>query len=306
MRATELAKRVFDGPYLNLKRFNQAVRDTAANCGLEVYSYPLIYGSETAELLGVVSNYQTGGRVFIQTSGFHGNETAPFLSTVVNLPALARCARGLGVGIKVYPLVNPLGAAAATRYSPQDNKMGVPNGDFMRYYMADGRVLDDLGEEESFIRWAWADEVEGYLPPETRQLSSLLRAEVKKSRIVGLMDNHAVLIAGDLATDLDCPAMYAYVFRPPQRYFGLMNRAQRTSGVPPWQEKPVSTEIPSGLKTDNRGIILDRHDASFIDLAHQLGIEAITIEVSGDTPLDQAAQVYRIWSLGFLGLVARG
>lgn len=303
MRAEELALRVCQGRGVDIEKYNQIVLETAEQCGLRVNTRSLSYKSGEAKLLEVTSDLEKCDRVFIQTNGFHGNETPAFLSAVVNLPGLAQAAKDVGVGIKVYPLVNPLGAALGIRYNPDDDAAVIPNGDFVRYHLTDGQVVDDLEERTEFDHWTWSIDQPGYLPPETRLLGELLRAE--KRRIVGVMDNHADLKIGDPATDLDCPAMYAYVFRNPRRYFSLAKLARIVSGVPFWRKKPVSTEMKEGLKTDGNGFIQDRHDGSVIDWADRLGIESLTVEVSGDTPLNQAAQVYVVWSIGFLGLAAR-
>lgn len=302
MRANELAEHVCQGSGINVQAYTDFIRDTAKKCDLKVNSYSLVYRCGEAELLEITSDLTKGGRIAQQYNGFHGNELAAIMASAVNLPCLADYAKRLGIGLKIYPLVNSLGAEKGLRYNPDDDNRGIPNNDFIRYELTNGKLVDDLKNKKKYARWHWAIDKTTDLPAETRLISQFLKEELNVGQTVLLIDNHADLKIGEPETDLDCPATYQYVFGNTRRYRHIVDLAE--TFVPLWSQKKVSSEMEN-LKTDKKGFIKDRYDGSIIDLANRYGVEAVTVEVSADTDFDHAALVYGAWVVGLLGLVNR-
>src|SRR3954447_14566261 len=74
----------------------------------------VVEGPDTYDLLHAVI---PGGRTLTITAGFHGDEVAGPLALLEHLPGLAAHAGAGGVGLSIYPCLNPSGFTDGARYN---------------------------------------------------------------------------------------------------------------------------------------------------------------------------------------------
>lgn len=252
----------------------------ALESGAEIATYgSVVEGGRGYPLLRVDV---PGDRALLVTTGFHGEEQAGPLTILEHLPDLVRWARELGVGLRIYPCVNPSGFEAGTRY----NRSGVgPNNDFLRYEVAPGRWVGELAPGQRFT--TWAEFTEG--PAETRAL---------RRDLAGLPAPRAAL---DIHQDryLAGSFHYAYVFGAPEPYRAIVERCVRHA--------PAATgyAVDERHRTDADGLV-ESHDGSVTDLFFRRGTRYLAaLETTTGTPLAGCHEINRIWIRGFLELAAR-
>ncbi len=137
-----------------------------------------------------------GARTVLVTAGFHGDEKAGPLTLLAHAAEIVGYAAARGVGLAIYPCVNPSGFEAHIRYNLSGER---PNNDFLRYELSPGVWRGELREGEGFLRVVPA--VEG-LPKETAALARELdRLPLPAAALDLHQDN---FIHGSL--------FYAYVF----------------------------------------------------------------------------------------------
>lgn len=239
----------------------------------------VVEGADSYELLYAEV---AGGRVLTITAGFHGDETAGPLTLLEHLPEIVTHARERGVGLRIYPCLNPSGFTDNTRY----NRSGeAPNNDLLRYEIAPGQWVDELPAGQDFLRF----ELHRGGPKETRALvADIERASAPDAAL-------------DLHQDpwLEGAVSYAYVFgaRPP--YLPLV--AAMDAVVPVARNVTVDDV---GVHSDGDGLI-ELHDGSVTDYFFRRGVRyTAALETTTQTPLPQAHEVNLIWIRGFIDLVA--
>lgn len=173
----------------------------------EAFRYgTVVEGGRQFDLVGL---RLPGARTVLITAGFHGDEKAGPLTLLEHAAAIVDYAAARGVGLCIYPCVNPSGFEAHTRYNVSGER---PNNDFLRYQIAPGVWRGELRDGEQFSRIVPA--VEG-LPKETAALARELdRAPLPAASLDLHQDN---FIHGSL--------FYAYVFGDLAVYRPLMARA---------------------------------------------------------------------------------
>jgi DNA-3-methyladenine glycosylase I len=100
-------------------------------------SYPLLAASTP------------GARTLLITSGFHGDETAGPVTLLEHFAEIVAYARERGVGLQVYPCLNPSGFEDGTRYNRSQES---PNNDFLRYEIEPGVWVGELTDGQDFLR----------------------------------------------------------------------------------------------------------------------------------------------------------
>lgn len=223
-----------------------------------------------------------GDRTLLVTTGFHGEEQAGPLTLLAHLPELVAHARRRGVGLRIYPCINPSGFEAGTRY----NRSGIgPNNDFLRYEVAPGRWVGELRPGQPFRSWA---EYTGG-PQETRALHRDLQ---------GMRTPVAAL---DIHQDryLDGVFHYAYVFGDADDYRPLVQEARARAPV------PAGYAVDEWHRAGEDGLV-EAHDGSVTDLFYRRGSRFLAaLETTTATPLAVCHAVNRIWLAGFIELAAR-
>ena len=249
------------------------------------------YGSvvEAGRRFDLVGLRSPGEPLVLITAGFHGDEKAGPLTLLAHTPEIVAYAAARGVGLAIYPCVNPSGFEAHVRYNLSGER---PNNDFLRYELAPGVWRGELLHGEKFLRVVPA--VDG-LPKETAALARELdRLPLPAAALDLHQDN---FIHGDL--------FYAYVFGDLGAYRPLMARAGAL--VPVLRSSIVDSghEPGSDVRADREGLIVC-HDGSITDRYPRAGVPyTAAIETTTDTPSELADEINLIWARGFIEL-ARG
>lgn len=225
-----------------------------------------------------------GARVCTITAGFHGEEPAGPLTLLEHLPEVLEHARMRGVGLRIYPNINPSGFEVGSRY----NKSGEqPNNDFLRYEITPGVWIGELlsGQEE-FLRWELA---EGG-PKETLVLRRELESQPPPHSTLDIHQDR--YIEGALT--------YAYVFGPSAAYEPLVERSSEYLAV------TRNMQVDTHHRTDSHGLIV-AHDGSVTDYFWHRGVPyCATLETTTHSPMEACHRVNLVWIHGFIELAARG
>jgi len=290
-----------------------AVEATARRRGdAETSRHPLAYRAGRWDLLRVASrDLGPAHPVVLVLAGLHGDERAGPETLALHLDEVLDAAHGAGRRAILYPLANPSGFDAGLRYNADHDAGPAGNGDFLRYRLADGRLVDELPAGARAAGWCWSGEVPGLaLPVETRALQALLRAD-PLDRVVAALDLHQ-----DGLTPGAGPGAYHYAFGDLARYRPIV--AEVAALVPVWRRRAIAAGF--GVVTDADGRVVDggpaeraqtsdddgflvRHDGSFVDLLHRLGAaHAVTVETTTATPPERARRINLIWLRGLARL----
>lgn len=224
-----------------------------------------------------------GAKRLLITAGFHGDEVAGPLTLLKHLPQLVAYAKRRGVGLTVFPCVNPSGFDVRTRYNASGE---APNNDFLRYKRdhADPTWVDQLQPGQTFV--AWRPFFEG--PSETRAMARLL-AELPTPD--AMLDVHQ-------DPWLSQPGCYAYVFGNRELYRPLLTASTKHLPV------AANAEVDDDLFSDSDGL-LELHDGSITDLFWRRGTPYVaTLETTTMSPLPACHQVNLVWLRAFVDLAA--
>ncbi|MFZ5470989.1 MAG: M14 family zinc carboxypeptidase [Myxococcota bacterium] len=215
------------------------------------------------------------------TAGFHGEEPAGPLTLAHHLSAICAYARRQGVGLLMFPCINPSGFEAGTRYNASGER---PNNDFLRYEVSPGQWKGELVDGEPFLRWQLFDGG----PKETKAV----RTELER---------HPVPMAAlDLHQDnyLGRPAAYAYVFGDAGHYSPLMKRTSQHAKI------AMRWGVDDHHKTDALGMVR-YHDGSITDYFLRRGVPyTAALETTTKTALDACHRINLTWIEGFIDLAA--
>src|SRR5580698_9486524 len=98
---------------------------------------PFTYGSvfEDGRAFDLVGLRSPGARTVLITAGFHGDEKAGPLTLLEHAAEIVGYAAARGVGLLIYPCINPSGFEAHIRYNLSGER---PNNDFLRYELSPG------------------------------------------------------------------------------------------------------------------------------------------------------------------------
>ncbi len=303
---------------MDSKEYIKVLRRTLGDrSDLEYYSEPLRYAKGEYEFLRIASRpIDPDDKIVFVRAGLHGEEIIGPLSVLEFGPEIFDYARERGVKLIVYPLANPSGFDAGTRYNIDADRGDAGNGDFMRYELADGKLTDDLKGGTEYKRWLWSSDpaANAHLPLETQLMHRWLRAE-PLGQIAAVIDLHQDLITPGVPA-----AAYHYAFGDLTVYSGIID--QIAAVVPLLANAPIGagfnarlteagvavSDVPEAEKivSDASGFIV-RHDGTLPDLMYRIGTKyCVTAETTGVTPFDQAVEVNRLWIRGLIDLVSAG
>ena len=263
------------------------------------------------------ANITESDKILLIRAGIHGDETPGPFAIMERVSEIFDYAHGRGVKLIVFPLDNPSGFEAGTRYNIEGDSGDAGNNDFLRYILADGSITDDLGVGSDFKEWKWSsDPALGVkLPAET----AALHLELKKlplNQIVGVLDLHA-------DNFINAPYFYQYGFGDTGVYRDIVRKIHAVIPVlaneyidsgylnkPDYRPEQIKdgeiVEDPFAPKSDADGFIR-RHDGTLPDLFYRLGAKyCITVEVTGDVDRNLAEEANLGWIKGLIDLVARG
>jgi len=221
------------------------------------------------------------------TAGFHGDEKAGPLTLLEHAAALFAYAHARGVGLRLYPCVNPSGFEAHTRYNVGGER---PNNDFLRYEVEPGAWRGELHEGETALSWKAYDGG----PRETIALAREMERWPAPTAALDLHQDN--FIHGHV--------FYSYVFgdrapyRPLQARSGALLPVLRSCLV------DSGYEPGSDVRADAEGFI-ECHDGSITDHFHRAGVPyTAAIETTTDTPAALADEINLIWARGFVDLAS--
>jgi hypothetical protein len=247
----------------------------------------VVEGGRVYPLLSAASTPGDDAPSVLITAGFHGDEKAGPLTLLAHAAGLFAHARAQGVGLRLYPCVNPSGFEGHTRYNASGER---PNNDFLRYEIAPGVWRGELHEGEAPISWR---PHEGG-PRETVALARELAARPLPTAALDLHQDN--FIHGHV--------FYSYVFgdrtpyRPLQVRSGALLPVLRSSLV------DSGYEPGSDVRADAEGFI-ECHDGSITDHFHRAGVRlTAAIETTTDTPPALADEINLIWARGFIDLAS--
>jgi hypothetical protein len=262
------------------RRWRASLKDVA-----EVVQYGTVdEGGRRYPLLSAVT---PGRRSVLVTGGFHGDEKAGPLTLVEHAPEIVAYARERGVGLRLYPCINPSGFEAHTRYNMSGER---PNNDFLRYEIAPGVWKGELRQGEGYLRFGPSRAV----AKETAALRADLEHQPVPEAALDLHQDN--FIHGAL--------FYAYLFGSREPYRPLLARS--CALIPILRSSIVDSghEPGTDVTSDAEGVI-ECHDGSITDHYHQAGSRlTAAIETTTDTPAAEADAVNLIWIYGFIDLVA--
>ncbi|HXJ23140.1 MAG TPA: hypothetical protein VMT03_23175 [Polyangia bacterium] len=229
-----------------------------------------------------------GPNPVVVTAGFHGDEKAGPRTLLNHTAEIVHYAAERGVGLTLYPCVNPSGFEGHTRYNASGER---PNNDFLRYEVAPGVFKGEIYDDTPFTRIVPAREG---LPKETAALARALDAAPPPVAALDLHQDN--FIHG--------PFFYAYIFGESAWYRPLLARSG--SLVPVLRSSIVDSghEPGSDVHADAEGFIFC-HDGSITDRFHRAGVPyTAAIETTTETPLEVADTINLIWIRGFIDLAA--
>jgi predicted deacylase len=230
----------------------------------------------------LVELHWPGPNELLITSGFHGEEPAGPLTFMEHLPKVLELAKRFGIGVRIFPCVNPAGFELGTRYNPSGER---PNNDFLRYELSPGQWVGELPQDsDQFLRYV----LFGEGPKETRAL----RAELEK-----LPNPKAAL---DIHQDhyLERSLTYAYIFGEHAPYAAMMKKAESILPV------AKRLQVDEHHRTDDDGLIVS-HDGSVTDYFWRRGVRfTAALETTTHSPMESCQAVDLIWIEGFFELAA--
>ncbi|EPX58835.1 hypothetical protein D187_003550 [Cystobacter fuscus DSM 2262] len=263
----------------NYQEFARRIRDYSHFAEVNEYGRVLEGGVEYPLFRLTVP----GERWLVITSGFHGEEPAGPLTLSWHFEEIVAYARERGVGLRVYPCINPSGFEDGTRYNRSGEKI---NNDFLRYETAPGTWKGEVQRDESFLRWVLFDGG----PKETRAV----RTDIARYP--------APAAALDIHQDNYIPGAhtYAYTFGDKAAYVPLMEAASAHAHV------IREDKVDEHNRTDRHGLI-EYHDGSVTDYFVRSGVPyTAALETTTQTPLEASHAINLIWVRGFIDLAARG
>ena len=246
---------------------------------LRTIADPTDYGrvTEGGQEYPLLSVKVPGARSVVVTAGFHGDEKAGPLTLLEHAAEIVAYARERGVGLALYPCVNPSGFEAHTRYNLSGEK---PNNDFLRYEVAPGVWRGELRSGEGYLRREPATDV----PKETQALARALGSDPPPEAALDLHQDN--FIHGSL--------FYAYVFGAREPYRPLLARSGAL--IPVLRSSIVDSghEPGTDVRADEEGLIVC-HDGSITDHFHRVGVAyTAAIETTTETPRALADEINQI------------
>jgi hypothetical protein len=212
------------------------------------------------------------------TAGFHGEEPAGPLTLAKHFGALAAHAKKRGIGLTVFPCINPSGFVAGTRYNASGEH---PNNDLLRYRVG-RRWKGELSDGDTPSGWRAFKQS----PKETR---ALLKQLEKLPTPVAALDLHQDNYMRRVAT-------YAYVFGDAEHYRPLVRKASRHLEI------AHDSIVDPRLRSDGHGLIWF-HDGSVTDYFFRRGTAfCAALETTTQAPMEKCHAVNLIWLRGFVDL----
>jgi hypothetical protein len=303
------------------KRLYENLRRQAGDLGLSFSSYGTLdyryMGGERFPTIRMASEDEGKyDRFLVVTSGFHGEELQGPLTFPPHLSSICRHAEEKGVGLIIFPCVNPAGFDKGERYGPEKVLKHQGSNDFLRYFRPDGSVVGMLDiDEENDLCLLSSDplllhimnsrpEDERYqLMQETVFLHEAITDVMVQhgSKVRGLADIHQDHILKPFCNEL---YSYAYVFGNKADYIPTVKKVENLVDI--LRNANINSGYPEEGEwySDENGILV-RSDGSLEDFFYRSGVPYIVaVETTKAVPPATAREINRIWIEGMIDLVA--
>lgn len=293
--------------------FQKLIQSLRNRQDIKIEKYKLKYKNGKFDFLKILSKkIGPKDRIVLISAGFHGEEKAGSLTILKYANEIIEYIHKNNLKVIIYPLINPSGFEKGKRFNIDNDEGSAGNNDFLRYELANGDVIDDLGQKRKFKRWYWSSDFPAaQLPKETKLLHRLLRSD-SFFRIVAAIDLHQDYITGNIPSaayhySFGKLGVYKNIIKKIEKILPLLKNKKINAGFENPQNNPLwKTPVGEGIKSNNQGFIV-RHDGSITDLMHRIGVKySIAVETTGKTPLSVARQVNLIWIFGIVDLVKSG
>ncbi|MBI5222297.1 MAG: succinylglutamate desuccinylase/aspartoacylase family protein [Candidatus Magasanikbacteria bacterium] len=305
------------GTFIKKLKASLRGRDDVVFKVCEKLKYKTAGGLKSYDLIKISSRgIKKTDKIVLITAGIHGDETFGPLTLMKHIGQVFDYAHKRGVKLVIFPLNNPSGFEAGTRYNIENDHGTAGNNDFMRYVLPGGRMIDDLRTSDEFVSWVWSSDpwLKIKLPQETRAL----HREMKKlplKRIKAVVDIHRDNYVPE-------PFTYQYSFGDFNVYAAILKKIKKLARIlanvnvdsgylndPGFVPKVVKhgKEVDDEFipKSDKNGFIV-RHDGSLTDLLYRLGTKyCIVVESTKGVKQSVADKVNLIWIEGAIDLVKK-
>jgi|SRR3989344_6816272 len=279
--------------------YSELIKKLISRKDIIIEKHKINYKNGRYDFLRIASNnIAKNSRILLIRAGIHGEEISGPISILKYINEIIDYANKKDVKLVIYPLGNPSGFENNSRYNIDGDKGSSGNNDFMRYELNNGEIVDDLVEGIEYKKWYWASDknIKVNLPKETLLMHKLLKNEQLKN-INGFLDLHQDYITKEVKS-----FVYYYSFGNFKDYNNIIHEVNRV--LPVLKNKYIGSGFTGGsVKSDSNGFII-RHDCTLGDLMYRLGIKySVTVETTGNTPLDIACEVNLIWIKGIIDLL---
>lgn len=283
---------------------------------VSVTTHQLKYDTnQTYQFIRAAHNFLPGDKIVAIGAELHASEIAGLITLLTEALSIFSYAADRKVKLLIYPLRNPSGLNRVCRYPDREDHCsnilgdtgseGYGNGDFIRYRLADGSLVDDLGSSRAYVDWAWSSDIPGVrLPLETALMQQILRKDLAAIDRVGAR----IICVADLHQDMKTtiPGAYYYPLEDDQSPYLPVIDAIEKLGIPILTNYSTDAGFLNGklMLTNHTGAIV-RYDGSWPDLMSKLGVPyCVTTETTGSTPLGLAVKVNRLWINHLIDLAA--
>lgn len=305
----------------NYKKFLQKIKTLLGKRNDVVFricaklSYKTKNGRKNYDLVKICSRLiKKTDKIVLIAAGLHGDEIFGPLTLNKHIGKIFDYAHQRGVKLIIFPLNNPSGFEAGTRYNVDGDRGDAGNNDFMRYFLKNGKMVEDLCSGRKYASWIWSSDsrLKTKLPKETRALHKELK-KLPLGQIKAVVDLHA-------DNFISKPFVYQYGFgnfsiyqpiiKKIKKHVRLLANVNVDSGyfvVPDY----VSEIVRNGKvvkdvfvpMSDKDGFIV-RHDGTLPDLFYRLGAKyCLTIELTQGVKPSTADKVNLEWIRGIIDLV---
>jgi hypothetical protein len=277
---------------MGIRKFTDELAQRAGKC-LDVQEFTLYYKNGAYPFLRLVSSgIAPDDKIFLLTTGFHGDEPAGPRTMQDSIDIIADHVHDAGLKLICYPLINPSGFSLGQRYNVDGQEY---NNDFLRYEINNGKIAELVSAHKPYKRWLWASQAGVNAPLETRTLESCLRGDLKRN-VVAAIDLHQ-------DAHITAPGVYCFAFGDSRRYNTIMKTV--SAAAPIFRSKKIDSQCGDSDYCDRYGFV-HRNDGSITDLCHKMGVEhCIAVETTKGLSPIVAISVNMIWIKGLLEMVKR-
>lgn len=237
-----------------------------------------------------LDNHLWGRPRVLITTGIHGDEVGGPLTILSHGQYIADYAWARGVGLTIYPCINPSGIVHESRYNLSGEKY---NNYLFHYVLPDGTEMSEVDHQQ-------VKSARVVLRKDLAKEMRLLLEDLERlpAKPVAMLDMHQ-----DGMVPLKGEVWYGYIFERTKAFVKLAGRASRimrayAGGV------VRRTDHGRGHQVDQYGFVVT-HDGSITDLCYHQGVpNIICLETGIDAPYDKVAEVYVSWACGLIDLAA--